>query len=274
MSSSTRITAEPVPSRRNGQPGRSRCNLTFSAVLVAGLTLTGCASKKYVKTTIAPINSQVVQVNAQANAQIGQLKTQLEQDAAQIKAAVEQAAMAGKTASDALQSANQAQQQANAANTKADQAAQNIADLSKKIPVPQPVPTPAPETTDVQQLLVKFDGYEVIKGEVIPFDLDKAELTPDVKPKLDEVVRAVGAQMYYFIAVEGFGDGSGSDPALGPNRASAVVKYLEGQLIPDYWIHKVELGGQNPSGTANAKTKRAEVTIYGIKPEGNGNQQR
>jgi len=230
-------------------------------MLVSALAFTGCATKKYVATTTAPIKSEVDQVQAQANQQgqkldqqgqaIDQQKQQLEAQGTQLNATNERAMSADQRAGDAINRADQAGQKADAANTKADQNAHDINDL--------------------RGVIANLDDYKPVKEVVVPFGFDRDILTADAKQQLDSLVTDQSSLKHYFIAVEGFTDKSGSpeyNAALSRRRADRVVQYLVAQHdIPIYRIHMIGLGSQKPAEDgrgrmANAKNRRVEVTIY------------
>ncbi len=232
-----------------------------SLVLAAALAFTGCATKKYVANTTAPIKGQVDQVQAQANQQgqtIDQQKQQIEAQGTQLSATNERATSADQRAGDALNRADQAGQKADTAGQKADTANLKSDKNSHDI-------------TDLRQAVANFDDYKAVKDVVVPFGFNKDALTPDAKQKLDELVTDKATMKHYFIAVEGFTDKSGSpeyNAALSRRRADRVVQYLVAQHdIPIYRIHMIGLGAQKLADTstgraAAAKNRRVEVTIY------------
>jgi OOP family OmpA-OmpF porin len=232
-----------------------------SFILATTLAFTGCATKKYVATTTAPIKSEVDQVQAQANQQgqkldqhgqaIDQQKQQLEAQGTQLNATNERAMAADQRAGDAINRADQAGQKADAANTKSDQNTHAINDL--------------------RGVIANLDDYKPVKQVVVAFAFDRDVLTPDGKQQLDSLVADQSTMKHYFIAVEGFTDKNGSaeyNAALSRRRADRVVQYLVAQHdIPIYRVHMVGLGAQKPaedgrSRAANAKNRRVEVTIY------------
>ena len=225
-----------------------------SLVLAAAIAFTGCATKKYVATTTAPIKSQVDQVQTQLNQQgqkvdqQGQLadqqKQKLEDQATGLSATNERAVSADQRAGDALERADQAGQ-------KADRNSRDINDLRKAI--------------------ANLDEYKAVKEAVVPFGFDKDILTDDSRQQLDNLVADQAVLKHYFIAVEGFTDKNGTpeyNAALSRRRADRVVQYLVAQHdIPIYRIHMIGLGSQKPAeegrdGTANARNRRVEVTVY------------
>ena len=232
-----------------------------SLILASALAFTGCATKKYVANTTAPIKGQVDQVQAQANQQgqkldqhgqqIDQQKQQLEGQATQLSATNERAMSADQRAGDALNRADQAGQKADTANAKSDRNANDISDL--------------------RQVIANIDDYKAVKEVVVPFGFDRDILTAEAKHQLDALATDQSALKHFFIAVEGFTDKVGSpeyNAALSRRRADRVVQYLVAQHdIPVYRIHMIGLGSQKPaedgrSRSANAKNRRVKVTVY------------
>ena len=225
-----------------------------SIVLATALSFTGCATKKYVANTTAPIKGQVDQVQAQVNSQgqkldqqgndINQQKQQIDDQATGLSATNERAVSADQRAGDALNRADQA-------NQKSDKNASEINGL--------------------RGVIANLDDYKPVKEVVVPFGFDKDVLTPDARQQLDQLVADQNVLKHYFIAVEGFTDKNGNseyNAALSRRRADRVVQYLVAQHdIPIYRVHMIGLGSQKPADdgrdrTANAKNRRVEVTIY------------
>jgi outer membrane protein OmpA-like peptidoglycan-associated protein len=232
-----------------------------SLILTSALAFTGCATKKYVANTTAPIKSEVDQVQAQANQQgtkldqqgqeINSQKQQIDDQATGLSATNERAVSADQRAGDALNRADQAGQKADQANQKSDKNSQDIEGL--------------------RGVIANLDDYKPVKEVVVPFGFDRDALTPEAKQQLDELVADQNVLKHYFIAVEGFTDKNGSaeyNAALSRRRADRVVQYLVAQHdIPIYRVHMIGLGSQKPADdgrnrTAKAKNRRVEVTIY------------
>jgi OmpA-OmpF porin, OOP family len=135
----------------------------MSASLLAAALLTGgCATKKYVQTTEAPIQAKVDQVGDQTQKQgqqIQQTQTDLKgvDDKAQsgISAAKEQASTAQKAAGDAMTRANQANDLATKVGEKDTQ-----------------------EINSLRQVVSNLDDYKQVADTTIPFAFNKHTLTP------------------------------------------------------------------------------------------------
>ena len=227
-------------------------------IATAGLLAPGCATKKYVRNTAAPIQAKVDQVGDQTtkNTQaIEEARTQIKQvdDRAQsgISAAQERASTADQHALTADQHAQAADKHAGEAMDRATQADSAISAL--------------------RQVVANLDDYKLQTSVSVPFAFNKFMLTPSARQDLDKMADQVKGNKRFFIAVEGYTDKTGSaeyNEQLSQHRADSVVEYLVGQHeIPIYRIHRVGLGEQNPvdSGRtreARAKNRRVEVKVF------------
>jgi OmpA-OmpF porin, OOP family len=206
----------------------------------------GCATKKYVRNTTAPIQAKVDQVGEQTTKQgqdIQDTRTTVKQvdERAQsgISAAQERAATADTHAGEAMTKANQATQMAS----------QNTEAIAKV-------------NNDLRNVVSNLDDYKMQKEVTIPFKFDKYALTTDAKQQLDEIAGGAKSNKRYFIAVEGFTDTSGTmqyNEGLSRRRADAVVQYLVANHdIPIYRIHMVGLGSQKPVEEGHGRAARAK----------------
>jgi len=222
-----------------------------TCIVTGAMLAGGCATKKYVRNTTAPIQAKVDQVGEQTTKQgqeIQETKTTVKQvdERAQsgISAAQERAATADTHAGEAMNKANQATQMATQ-NTDA--------------------------INSLRQVVSNLDDYKVQKEVSVPFKFDKYQLTPDAKQQLDTLATDLQGAKRFFIAVEGFTDRTGTtayNEGLSRRRADAVVQYLvTAHNIPIYRIHMIGLGSQKPvdearNRAARAKNRRVEVRLY------------
>jgi len=232
--------------------------LATTVIATAGLLATGCATKKYVRNTTAPIQAKVDQVGEQTsrNGQsIEETRTQVKEvdERAQtgINAAQERASTADNDAQKADQHAQTADQHASDARNRADQAAQSVSTLREEV--------------------ANLDDYKLQTSVSVPFAFDKFSLTKNAKETLDQLADSAKADKRFFVSVEGYTDKTGSqqyNEALSRRRADSVVEYLVGQHdLPIYRIHMVGLGEQKPvdegkTREARAKSRRVEVQIF------------
>ena len=237
-----------------------------TSCIVTGVMLTaGCATKKYVQNTTAPIQAKVDQVGDQTtqnSQQIQDTKSQVakndEKATNGISAANEKATTADQHAGDAMNHANDAMSHANDAMTKANTADsksdQNTQSLNK-----------------LRDVVSNIDDYKLQTTVTVPFKVDRAVLTADTKQDLDKLAQDVQADKRFFIAVEGYKYKTGSkayNESLSRKRADAVVEYLVAKHdIPIYRIHMIGLGDEKPvedarTRAARAKNRRVEVKVF------------
>ena len=240
-------------------------SLLTSFVVAGALLVGGCATKKYVRQTVDPVNGKVDQVAQKTDQQgqaiakngqsIDQTRKDLERDETELSATKERAMTADSKAGQAMGRADQASQKADQANQKADQLGHDLGDLR----------------TAVSNL----DDYKEVANVTVNFKFDSTKLAGDAKQQLDQMVVNQGQYKRYFVAVEGFTDKTGSSEynnALSRRRADAVVQYLVAQHnIPIYRIHMVGLGKNkllvdSKNRSAGAKNRRVEVMLYSADP--------
>jgi len=235
-----------------------RVYLATTCIVAGSLLAAGCATKKYVRNTTAPIQAKVDQVGTQTTQntqQIEDTKTQVKQvdDKAQsgINAAQERASAADQHAATADQHAGEAMNQAKQASQTADAANR---DLNK-----------------LRDVVANIDDYKMQTAATVPFAFDKWALSQSAKEDLDNLATGLSADKRFVIAVEGFTDSTGNrgyNEALSRKRADAVVTYLVAKHdIPIYRIHMIGLGQEKPvddgkDRAARAKNRRVEVKVF------------
>jgi OOP family OmpA-OmpF porin len=232
--------------------------LATTFIVTGALLAGGCATKKYVRNTAAPIQAKVDQVGEQTTqntSSITDTRNQVKQvdEKAQsgISAAQERASAADQHASTADQHAGDAMNKANAAAQVGDQNTQALNSL--------------------RAVITNIDDFKMQTTVAVPFKFDKYALTADAKTDLDKLADDVKADKRFFIAVEGYTDSTGSrqyNEALSRKRADAVVEYLVAKHdIPIYRIHMIGLGQEKPvdeakNTSARAKNRRVEVKVF------------
>lgn len=239
--------------------------LATTFIVTGALLAGGCASKKYVRNTAAPIQAKVDQVGEQTTQntqQIQDTRTQVkdvdERATNGIGSANEKATAADQHAgeamnhaNDAMNHANDAMNRANTADQKSDQNTQGLNSL--------------------RQAVENIDDYKLQTAVTVPFAFNKAALTPESRRELDKLAQDVQSDKRFFLSIEGFTDKTGGaayNEALSRKRADAVVQYLVAKHdIPIYRIHTIGLGNEKPldearNRTARAKNRRVEVKVF------------
>ena len=232
--------------------------LATTCIVTGALLASGCATKKYVRNTAAPIQAKVDQVGDQTNQNsqsIEDTKTQVKQvdEKAQsgISAAQERASTADQHALAADQHASDAMNKANQASQSADTANRGLDSL--------------------RQVVANIDDYKLQSSVSVPFKFNQYALSTDARSDLDKLADDAQPDKRFFIAVEGYTDNVGTkqyNEALSRRRADSVVEYLVAKHdIPIYRIHMVGLGEDKPvdegrNRAARAKNRRVEVKIF------------
>src|SRR5258708_31110246 len=204
----------------------------------------GCATKKYVQNTAAPIQARVDQVGEKTSRngqQIEDTRSQVKQvdEKAQsgISAAQERASAADQHAATADQHAGEAMSSADKANKLGEK---NMQDLNS-----------------LRGVVANIDDFKLQTSAAVPFSFNKYALSDDAKAELDKLAMEVKSGKRFFIAVEGYTDSTGSkayNEVLSRRRADSVVEYLVAKHdIPIYRIHMIGLVQQKPVDAARSR---------------------
>jgi len=233
-------------------------HLALSMVLTGAMLAGGCATKKYVTNTTAPIQAKVDQVGEQTNRNTAgvedtrkEIKAVDDRAESGISAAKERAMTAENKATEAMSKANEASTAAADARSRADKASTDLASL--------------------RGVVNNLEDYKLAAETTVQFDFNKDKLSQDAKDALDKLATNKSNLKKFVIAVEGFTDKTGSpsyNAALSQRRASAVVNYLVTKHdIPLYRIYTVGLGAEKladegKTREARSKNRRVEVKIF------------
>lgn len=227
-----------------------KSTIYIAPALALSLFSAGCATKKYVANTIAPVEARVATAEAKNTEQDQKLaaqSTQLEAVDRDLSATKERltdtdakAVAAGNSARQANDAAAQADRKAQGAEQAAENAKtsaeQGISRLGRNV-----------------DALVK---YKMAKSGVALFGLGVRTLDADAKAALDDFSKSVQGQDRFVIEVQGFTDKTGDvafNDRLSQDRAEAVARYLANEHnIP---LHNITLLG---SGVASGEQKTRE----------------
>ncbi len=232
--------------------------LLMLAVALAAVVSVGCATKKYVRETVAPVQQKVQDVE----------KKNVDQDSSLAKldkavsVADERAQGADSRAGAAAREAARANEQAATANTAAVQARA----MGEK-----GVARAGEVETSLNTRVGNLSNFRMASSSTVLFDLGMSVLTDAAKQELDGFAAKVGSEKNFEIEVQGFTDSTG-DPQLNlelsRKRAAAVVRYLTlDKKIPLFRVQTLGYGEENP--TSDNKTRdgrkenrRVEVRLY------------
>jgi len=238
-------------------------NITTKIAMATALSLvgTGCATKKYVAQTVAPIDARVTGTESKNTEQdkqiadhgksIEEMDRGLSRTREQLKDTDNKAIAAGEAAAKADQKADGAMRAADGAKTLAQQGLDANAQLAR--------------TVD------SMNKYQVAKSETVLFKLGQSNLTDDGKAQLEELAKSTDGMERYIIEVQGFTDKTGSiatNERLSQARAQEVARYLANEYkIPVRSISLLGSGYALP--VADDKTRegrkqnrRVEVRLF------------
>ena len=235
------------------------------ALVVAG---TGCATKKYVAKTVAPVESRVSATEtkngdqdktlADHNTALTEHKKELDElgtDLSRTKERVTDVDTKATAAGQAAQQANQAAQQANQAAGNAQQSADNARSFAEQ---------------GINRLEA-MNKWDLSNSITVLFPFGQSKLTKDAKQQLDDFAQGLTGYERFQLEVQGFTDKSGSatfNDQLSQSRAEAVARYLSAEhKIPVRSISMLGSGYAAP--VADDKTldgrkqnRRVEVRLY------------
>jgi len=239
-----------------------RALLATTCILTGALLAGGCATKKYVRNTAAPIQAKVDQVGDQTT----QNSQQIQDTRTELKS-VDEKAQSGISA--AQERANSADQHAAAADQHAATADQHAGEaLARANQVDQAAQQ---GISSLRSVIANIDDYKLQNTATVPFQFNRAVLNQEAKDNLDKLASEINSGKRFFIAVEGYTDSTGTkeyNEQLSQRRADAVVHYLVSKHnVPIYRIHMIGLGEEKPveeakTRAARAKNRRVEVKIF------------
>jgi outer membrane protein OmpA-like peptidoglycan-associated protein len=232
--------------------------LLMLAVALAAIVSVGCATKKFVRETVAPVQQKVQDVdrkNVEQDASLAKLDKS-------VSVADERAQGADSRAGAAAREAARANEQAATANTAATQA-QAVGEKG--------IAKAGEVETSLNTRVENLNNFQMASSSTVLFDLGMSVLTDAAKQELDGFAGKVGSLKNYAVEVQGFTDSTG-DPQLNlelsRKRAAAVVRYLTlDKKIPLFRVQTLGYGEENPSGDNKTRdgrkeNRRVEVKLY------------
>jgi outer membrane protein OmpA-like peptidoglycan-associated protein len=247
--------------------------IMMTGALALSLIGTGCATKKYVAKTIAPVEQRVSGTetkNGEQDKQIagqGTLIQELDGDLSKTKEKLgdtdNKATQAGEAAKAADQKATTAQQSADGARQAAD-GARSFAEQG---------------LTRMDQTVQSMNKFQMVKSEAVLFAVNSDKLTSEGQAQLEDLANQAKGMDRFIVEVQGFTDKSGSaayNETLSQARAQAAARYLTNLYqIPIRNISMLGSGYALP--VADDKTqdgrkmnRRVEVRLW--VPENQGNK--
>jgi OmpA-OmpF porin, OOP family len=222
---------------------RIHFSVPATALAIALVGLSGCATKNYVRNQTAPIIDHTNELNDKTAANNRSIKDTDDRAMAGIGKAQSAADAAGQSAQGAQKAAGDAETAANDAVHRADSLASVVANL---------------------------DNYQPIGNTEVTFGFDKAVLNKDDKAQLDEFAQSLTTAKSYILEVTGGTDSVGSaeyNYDLSNRRADAVVQYLAAKYqIPAHRFYLIGIGkdkevAPNNTREGRAKNRRVEIRL-------------
>lgn len=221
------------------------------AALALTLLSSGCATKKFVRNSVEPLETRLGKVEEEGGENSRRI-TDVDQKA-------EKGITEAKTQADtATKQATEAGQQANEAQTLAQKGVN--------------------EAESVREELRNADNFQTLKTESIQFDFNRSELTDEAKKKLDEVSSAVSSAKRYVIEIQGFTDRTGPEQynlELSRRRAESVVRYLTmAHQIPLARVYEIGYGEESPVAPNDTRegreqNRRVEIRVLAVQQASN-----
>jgi outer membrane protein OmpA-like peptidoglycan-associated protein len=211
--------------------------------VILAIGLPGCATRRYVRNHIAPVDQRVTELDQKTSEQIQALNTKHDGDVSRLDERISttdnRVAEVASVAQQASLTANQANQigQANRAEIQAQNQAMSLY---------------AQKLSTYAQNAWEFQMIE--KGDVT-FAFNSSKLDSGAKAALDVIAAKAKSMPRTDVNLAGFTDKVGSPEynlALSRRRAEAVQRYLVLRGVPLQNIHIIGLGEENPPSTLAA----------------------
>jgi len=224
----------------------------ISVILAMGLS--GCATRRYVRSKVAPVNQRVTDLDQKTNEQIAAVSSKEQADVSRLDERI------STTDSRVSEVASVAQQAGVAASQAYQLGEANRTEM---------------RTHTTHQVVTKFEpgSYQLIdKGDVI-FKVNQSRLDKQSRAVLDVIAQKAKSTPGVVVNLEGFADKSGNDEhnlTLSRKRADAVARYLVQQNVPLRDIQRIGLGEAIPSSTLASDfpnpgamaTRRVYIRVY------------
>jgi outer membrane protein OmpA-like peptidoglycan-associated protein len=220
--------------------------MPLGAALALVLVATGCATKKYVRNNIGPLEARLGKVEEHGTENSRRI-SEVDQNAQQgIGEAKSRAGSAAQEASLAGRRAEGAEALAQKGLTEADR---------------------------IREELRNAANFQLLQSETVRFGFDRSDLDEAAIRTLDHMVSAARSAKRYVIEVQGFTDQLGSEQynlELSRRRADAVVRYLTMvHEVPLARVFRVGYGEDQPvapneSREGREQNRRVEIRVLAV----------
>lgn len=245
----------------------------LAGAMVLSVLSAGCATKKYVAQTVAPVETHVASVESKNDAknadqdkiiagqgqQIQDLDRSLSQTKEKLTDSINATDAKAVAAGQSAQQANQAAQQANQSAGRAQQSADGARTFADQ------------GLTRLEHTIDAVNKFEMVKSSTVLFGISASKLTLDAKKELDEFAQQASGLQRFVIEVQGFTDKTGSpalNEALSQARAEEVARYLANEhQIPLRSISMLGSGYAQPiaddkTSKGRAQNRRVELRLF------------
>jgi len=237
-----------------------------TTILIAGglalsLLGTGCATKKYVAKTIAPVEQRVTSVEGKNTEQ----DTKIASNATQIDAVDKDLSRTKERLND-VDAKNAAA--AAAADAKATAATNAAMQADAKGQKGIETGTMAAKSVDTLREDVRNGKFKMTKSDTVLFGFNRKTLSDEAKAQLDSFLQSLDGLSRYVVEIQGFTDKTGSpvyNDALSQERAEAVARYLASHKVPLRNITMLGTGvaeGEQKTRDERAQDRKVDVRIF------------
>src|SRR5215471_11778319 len=238
----------------------------IAGMIALVLATSGCATKKYVRQQVSPVQQQLSSFETKTNDQIAYIKQEHKRDISQVNERItttdQKVQQVGAVAMQAQGTASRAMDMANANSNKIAETSAEVDSLS----------------TGVQNAL----NFQLVDQANVTFGFGQSTLTAAGRATLDQIAQKMHSMPRSVVELAGFTDPVGSKSynlALSRRRAWAVQRYLVSQKVPVRNIQVVGMGkdqmgpehlaGPGPSTENMSRAERHEeerrvyIRLYG-----------
>jgi len=217
----------------------SRTILVLALAAASVFSNLGCATKKYVRNTVTPINNKI--------GELDEISSKNSRDIKDVNSKADQG----------ISAASAADQKAAAAGDSAAQANQQAARVGTGL-------------NGLQGTVENLDNYKPVANTTVQFGSGKSTLSKSDQQMLDEFAQQINQQKHYIVQIQGFTDNVGTvefNNQLSRRRADAVIQYLAAKHnVPPYRVYIIGLGEDNPvaenkNSAGRAKNRRVDVQL-------------
>ncbi|MBI3896535.1 MAG: OmpA family protein [Acidobacteria bacterium] len=217
-------------------------------VLALGIVgaASGCATKKYVRTTVETTTSESA---ARLDAKIDEQGNKLDATSNQ----VQELNSVTRDHTGKITTLDSNLQQVDSKTQQAMNIGQEAKGTAEKA---------VGEVSTLEQKFQNRNDYRMLSEEKVRFAFNSAKLDDQYKQVLDGLAEQIKSDPNAILVMEGRTDATGDDTyniELGEKRAEAVYRYLVVEKgVPIHRIHKISFGEENPLAPNDSREGRSE----------------